>query len=105
MVLTRDFKETIRARAVRDPEFREAMLREAVNCLLAGEIDIGKLVLRDYVNATIGFAELAALTSKSPKSLMRMLGPEGNPQARNLFDVIACLQKNEGVHLEVRSVR
>ena len=105
MPLTRDFRETIRERLQRDPGFREALLEEGVKCLLSGEVDFGKSVLRDYVNATIGFQELGGMTHKSPKSLMRMLGPSGNPQARNLFEIIGCLQEREGVHLEVRAVR
>jgi hypothetical protein len=90
MSLTKDFKETIQARAVRDAAFRKHLLQEAVDCMLAGDVDTGKIVLRDYVNATIGFDALAAATHKSPKSLMRMLGPRGNPQARNLFVVAAA---------------
>ena len=105
MALTRDFKETIQARAARDPRFRRELLREGIQCLLSGEVDTGKTVLRDYINATVGFEELGALTDKSPKSLMRMFGPKGNPQARNLFEIIDCLQRNEGVHLEVRCAR
>ena len=105
MPLTRDFRITIRERLARDPGFREAMLEEGVRCLLPGEVDVGKSVLRDYVNATIGFQELGGLTAKSPKSLMRMLGPNGNPQARNLFEIISCLQECEGLHLEVQAVR
>ncbi len=62
MALTRDFKETIQARAERDPAFRRELLKEGVQCLLAGEVDTGKTVLRDYINATVGFEELGALT-------------------------------------------
>ena len=105
MVLTRDFKETIQARIERDPTFREELLKEGVECLLSGDVDTGKAVLRDYINATIGFKELGGLTAKSPKSLMRMFGPNGNPQARNLFEIIGCLQKREGLHLKVQAVR
>ncbi len=105
MALTRDFKETIQARAARDPAFRRELLREGVQCLLASEVDTGKTVLRDYINATVGFEELGALTRKSPKSLMRMFGPKGNPQARNLFEIIGYLQEREGVSLEVRPAR
>ena len=68
MPLTRDFRETIRERLRSDPGFREALLEEGVKCLLAGEVDVGKSVLRDYVNATIGFQELGGMTRKSPKS-------------------------------------
>ena len=55
MALTRDFKETIQARAERDPAFRRELLKEGVQCLLSGEVDTGKTVLRDYINATVGF--------------------------------------------------
>lgn len=105
MVLTRSFKETIQARMERDPTFREELLKEGVECLLSGDVDAGKAVLRDYINATIGFRELGGLTAKSPKSLMRMFSPNGNPQARNLFEVIGCLQKREGVHFKVQTIR
>ena len=105
MPLTRDFKETVQARAERDSAFREALLKEGVECLLAGDVDTGKIVLRDYINATIGFEELGSLTNKPPKSLMRMFGPSGNPHARNLFEVISRIQQHEGVQLEVNAVR
>lgn len=101
MPLTREFKETIQARIERDPDFREELLREGVECLLSGDLDTGKAVLRDYINATIGFEKLSDLTHKPPKSLMRMLGPKGNPQARNLFEVIGHLQKAEGLRFEL----
>ena len=105
MPLTRDFKETVRARIERDPAFREELLKESVECLLAGDVDAGKAVLRDFINATIGFRELGELTGKSSKSLMRMFGPDGNPQARNLFEIIGRLQEREGLRLTVRAVR
>ena len=105
MPLTRDFKETVQVRAARDPAFREELLKEGVECLLAGDVDAGKIVLRDYINATIGFEELGSRTNKPPKSLMRMFGPSGNPHARNLFEVIRHIQEHEGVQLEVNAVR
>ncbi len=105
MALARDFKDTIKDRVARDPAFREELLKQGIECLLTGDVDIGKAVLRDYINATIGFEALGTDTDKSPKSLMRMFGPKGNPQARNLFEIIAHLQKREGIHLKVRTVR
>ncbi len=89
------FRETIRSRVERDSAFREALLKEGVECLLVGDVDTGKALLRDYINATIGFDQLGALTDKSPKSLMRMFSPKGNPQARNLFEVLEYLQKKK----------
>jgi hypothetical protein len=103
MALTRDFKETIQERARRDAAFREALLKEAVDAMLSGDVETGKTVLRDYINATVGFDKLATVTKKSPKSLMRMLGPKGNPQARNFFEIVAYLQKKEGLRLRVRA--
>ena len=103
MALTKYFKETIQARAQRDSAFRKALLQEGIECLLAGDVDTGKAVLRDYINATIGFEELSEVFGKSSKSLMRMFGPKGNPQAGNLFAVIGYLQEREGIHLEVKA--
>ena len=44
---------------------------------------------------------LAPSTGTQPKSLIRMFGPRGNPQARNLFGIIGYLQKQAGVELHV----
>ena len=101
MPLTREFKETVQARIRSDRKYRKELLREGVECLLAGDLDPGKAILRDYINATIGFEELSRRTKRPAKSLMRMLGPSGNPQARNLFEVIQHLQKEEGLHFEL----
>ena len=101
MALTKEFKETVRARAERDPAFREALLAEAVEQLLAGQLDTGKAVLRDYINATVGFEKLAKATGTPSKSLMQMLGPKGNPRASNLLTVIGELQRMSKVHMAV----
>jgi len=99
------FQREIRARVKRDPDFREALLREGIECFLSGETETGKIILRDFINATVGFTKLGDVTRRSAKSLMRMLGPKGNPQARNLFEIVAYLQRAEGVRFEVRSAR
>jgi DNA-binding phage protein len=101
MALTRDFKELVQKRVARDPAFRDALLREGVDTLLAGDVNAGKAILRDYIKATVGFEKLAEATGTPPKSLVRMLGPRGNPQARNLFGIIGYLQKQAGVELHV----
>ncbi len=105
MALTRSFKETIQARVQRDALFREALLAEGVDAFLAGDIETGKAVLRDYINATIGFDQLAGATGTPAKSLMRMFGPSGNPNARNLFGVLGELQKQSGVHLRTQGAK
>src|SRR6202165_4169410 len=104
MPLTRDFKATIRARAARDPKFRKELLREGVECMLAGDTATAKTILRDYINATVGFSELAEATHIPSKSLMRMLGPTGNPRADNLFVVVSFLQQREGVLFPLATV-
>ena len=101
MPLTHDFKETIRARARRDPAFRQALLRESVECILNGDLETGKSVLRDYVNATLGFQNLEQRTQIPAKSLMRMLGPKGSPSVANLTSILTALQKTEGVRFEL----
>src|SRR5712692_7763509 len=105
MALTRDFKETIRARVRRDSGFRKALLREGIENFLSGDVETGKIILRDFINATVGFTRLSDVTHRPAKSLMRMLGPRGNPQARNLFEIVAYLQEAEGVRFEVRPSR
>jgi hypothetical protein len=105
MPLTRDFKETIQARIQKDPAFRNELLREGVECLLSGDLETGKTILRDYINATVGFEKLSNLTQKPAKSLMRMFGPKGNPRAQNLFEVIAQLQKTGRLRLSVDNIR
>ena len=101
MPLTREFKETVQARIRTDRKYRKELFREGVECLLGGDLETGKAILRDYINATIGFEELSRRTKRPAKSLMRMLGPSGNPQARNLFEVIGHLQRAEGLYFEV----
>jgi DNA-binding phage protein len=105
MALTREFKDTVKARAERDPAFREALLTEAIEQLLAGDVETGKAMLRDYINATIGFEKLAKVTGTPSKSLMRMFSANGNPRANNLLAVIGKLQRVSGVHLEVATGR
>lgn len=101
MPLTKDFKATIKARAERDPEFRVGLFREAIEALLSDDLETGKVLLRDYVNATVGFEALAEDMQKDPKSLMRMLSAKGNPRADNLLGMVGHLKKREGVALSV----
>ncbi len=105
MPLTRDYRETIKENLDRSSVFRREYLRGALECFLEGDVETGKTVLRNYINGTIGFPKLAAEMQRSPKSLMRMLSSTGNPQAKNLFELIAILQRHEGVKLELRSVK
>jgi DNA-binding phage protein len=99
--LTRDYKEGVLELLATRPGFAAAMLREGIDILLNGEFEVGKEVLRDYVNATMGFEALSKETDIPPKSLMRMLGPAGNPQASNLFAILGALQRHAGIELHL----
>lgn len=101
MALTRDFKRTILARAQRDERFRLSLLIEALNAFLNGDIGTGKAMLRDLINATVGFERLAAEIGTPAKSLHRMLSSEGNPRTDNFFSIVSALQKTAGVRLRV----
>jgi hypothetical protein len=103
MPLTKDFNETVKEQLQRSAAFRRALLKEAVGCMIAGDLDTGKSVLRKYINGTIGFVKLGQSLHRSPKVLMRMFSEAGNPQAKNLFEIVAYLQKIEGTVLEVVS--
>ncbi len=105
MVLTRGFREIVAERAAREPEFREALLEEAVSLLVSGDVQTGKAMLRDLINATMGFETLARETGTPSKSLMRMFGPAGNPTATKLFAVLHAVQRNEGIALTVSAAR
>ena len=104
VVLTRSFRETVQARARRDVKFRGALLGEATQLLLDGNLAEARGALRSSIDGTVGFEKLGATLGRSPKSLMRMLGPAGSPTAGNLLGVIGVLQEETGVHLEVRAV-
>jgi DNA-binding phage protein len=105
MALTRDFRETVQAEMKRDPAFRKGLLSDALESLLSGEVALGKEILRDYINAIVGFPKLAKHTKIHVKTLHQMFGPKGNPTANNLFEIVAYLQHAEGVRFEVRSSR
>ena len=91
--LTRSFRETVQARARRDVKFRQALLGEAMQLLLDGYLEEGRSALRSCINATVGFEKLGAALGRSPKSLMRMFGPAGDPTVENLLSVIGLLQR------------
>lgn len=103
MVLTRDYKETITERGQQDPEFAAALMNEAVSLIVNGEPEVARLVLRDLVNATIGFEQLAEQVDKSSKSLHRMLSANGNPTMDNLTSIFSILRKSLGLEVEVQS--
>ncbi|MCK5340521.1 MAG: transcriptional regulator [Desulfobulbaceae bacterium] len=104
MAMTRDFKETVNKRAQKDPEFTKALFDEAVTLFLNGEPETARIILRDLVNATVGFEKLAIETSRPSKSLHRMLSAKGNPTMDNLTTIINVLRQNLNVDIEVHTV-
>ena len=105
MALTRDFKLTVIERVERDSAFAQALLDEAATLFLNGEAETARLILRDLVNATLGFEQLAQVTDKPSKSLHRMLSPKGNPSMDNLAAIFGAVRQRLGVGLEVRTVQ
>jgi DNA-binding phage protein len=101
MTKTGSFKELVQTRVKNDKKFAEALLREGIDAMLSGDVEAGKTILRDYIKATVGFEKLGEATGAPPKSLIRMFGPRGNPQAKNLFSVLGYLQKRAGLELHV----
>ena len=101
MALTKLFKNTVKARVERDPLFRAALFQEALTAFFAGDTALGKSLLRDLVNSTIGFEKLALEVNKPSKSLHRMLAPSGNPTMENFFQVIHAIQENEGINFKL----
>ncbi len=104
MALTRDFKETVLARAEQDPTFAQALFDEAISLFLNGEVVTAKLILRDLVNATIGFEGLAICVEKPTKSVHRMLSTGGNPTMSNLSAIFAALKSALKIEIQMHSV-
>ena len=102
MTLTRDYKQTVIRRVVKDEVFAKSMLDEALTLFLGGEPEVARLMLRELVNATVGFEELAVLTHKPSKSLHRMLSAKGNPSMDNLSMIFGALRDRLQVSIEVR---
>jgi DNA-binding phage protein len=105
MALTRDFKETVVARVRRDPKFARALLDESATLFLSGEPKAARLLLRDLVNATIGFEALAEMTDTPAKSLHRMLSRSGNPSMDNLAAIFDAVSHRLKVGLKAQTVK
>lgn len=101
MAKIRDFKETAAARVQSDPAFAQALLDEAITLFVNGEPESAKLILRDRVNATVGFEALADEIHKPAKSLHRMLSKSGNPTMTNVSAIFAAIER--ALKVEVRA--
>ena len=103
MALTKEFKQTVKERAEREPEFRQGLLNEAVNEILSGNLESGKLLMKDYINSSITFPFLAKKLHKNDKSLQRMFSSKGNPTMSNFCEILKVVQKKEGIKLQSRA--
>ena len=104
MTITRSYKKSVSQRVQSDSSFAQALLDEAATLFLNGEPETARLILRDLVNATIGFEQLAKVTAKPSKSLHRMLSPTGNPSMDNLAAIFLALRERLHVSLQAYSV-
>jgi hypothetical protein len=100
--LTRKFTDTIKANLRESKAFRRALLTEIINCIISGDVKTGLLVLREYINGTIGFIALGEALKISPKNLTRIFNAEGNPRPQEFFAIVAYLQKIEGIELRIK---
>ena len=105
MVLKRNTKQTVVERVARDPQFAKALLDEAATLFPSGEPETARLILRDLVNATIGFEQLAEVSETPGKSLHRMLSPRGNPSMDNLSAIFEAVRHWLKVAFEVHTIK
>ena len=105
MPLSREFKDLVVTRAEKDPEFRRSLITEALNMILRGEITVGRLMIRDYINATGAINDIAIKLQKHKPAIVRMLGPKGNPTLKNFIPIIQACAEREDIELSVCEVR
>ena len=99
--LTTPFLTTLRECASGDADFRVSLLEYAADSMLAGDLDETKAVLRAYIKATTGYRAFAEDIGIHPKSLVRMLGPNGNPRAANLLSILSKSLASESLKIDV----
>ena len=97
MALTREFKDTV-MELCKEPEYRKYLLLEALESYLEGDIVVGNSMLRDYLNGTQAFQEIAQEMQMQEAGLRRMVSPKGNATAKNLFRLFKLCQDREGIH-------
>jgi len=98
------YNDSLKKLVDENPEMGQQMLEGAVNALFQGEIDEGRILLRQYINATLGFAELGRRLDKDPKNIMRSLGPKGNPTLTNLMAMIQACASAQKMEIQAHVV-
>ena len=101
-MLHRRMSPLIYRRLRSDRTFGSVVLLEAVRALLENDVEMTKGLLRRFVDTTCGFSQLAEVVEGHPKSLVRMLGPKGNPSAERLMAILTLLASVHGVRFDVR---
>jgi hypothetical protein len=96
MALTREFKATV-MELCKDAEYRKGLLLEALESYLEGDITVGNALLRDYLNGTQAFEEVAHELQMKEAGVRRMVSPKGNATAKNLFLLFKICQNREGI--------
>jgi DNA-binding phage protein len=99
----RPVAETILARAKREPEFRAALIGEALELFADGDVETAKSILRNYVLASTSFVEVAKQLGKKPESIMRMLSTKGNPTMKNMAALLSTMKQHDGVKIDVHA--
>ena len=102
--LTVDSSATIQDRIKAEPAFAEALLREATDMFLNGEAEAARLLLRDVVNATVGFEQIALATNRPSKSVHRMLSARGNPTMENLTAVFTAIRQVLNINFKTHTI-
>jgi DNA-binding phage protein len=92
MPLTRKFADTVVSRAQQDPEFKIALFEESLQAFFDGDFAGSKEMLRYCINETAGFQMVSEKSGIPVKSLMRMVGPNGNPRLENFSSLIKALR-------------
>lgn len=99
--LTRPLTSTIKEQIEESNEFRRGFLREGIACLLTGDVRAGKLILHDYIEATLGFEEIGQALGQSADAIKRQFDLESETSLESFFQVVAHLQKHAGTVIEV----
>ena len=105
MPLSREFKTLVVARAEKDAQFRRGLITEALSMILRGEITAGRLMIRDYINATGSMNDIAAKLGKQKPAIVRMLGPSGNPTLESFIPVVKACAEREQIERYIRELR
>ena len=87
------------------PDHRTAMLAEGIQCMLNGEIEIGRSLVQYCIEANMDYTGLADITGLPAESLTMMFSRSGNPKLQEFFEAIACIARREGIELAVSPVR